>query len=166
MQNRYVRDIGDYVKIAILPGRRLGVAWWLFPDESHNRDGRHVDYLKRPDRWRHLDPPLFDALKGIVEAERRNVRALEQASLLPGALFVSDPLPCDVMLKALFVRPYLGALVVGPVGAGDLGGAGGGTGRITPPGAPRHGRSRAGTALVLFRAACPDICRSPKGTGR
>jgi hypothetical protein len=40
MQNRYVEDIGDYVKLAILRAlssrpsvRRLGVAWWLFPDE-------------------------------------------------------------------------------------------------------------------------------------
>ena len=38
MQNRYVGDIGDYLKLGILralsPGYHLGVAWWLFPDES------------------------------------------------------------------------------------------------------------------------------------
>jgi len=53
MQDRYVGDIGDYLKLSILrtlsPGYRLGVAWWLFPDEAHNGDGRHVDYLNRPD---------------------------------------------------------------------------------------------------------------------
>ena len=46
MQNRYVSDIGDYLKLGILrassPGYRLGIAWWLYPDESHNRDGRHT----------------------------------------------------------------------------------------------------------------------------
>jgi hypothetical protein len=41
MQNRYVGDIGDYVKLAILRAlsscRSLGVAWWLFSDESHKQ---------------------------------------------------------------------------------------------------------------------------------
>jgi hypothetical protein len=35
MQNRYVGDIGDYLKLGILRalsrGHRLGVAWWLYP---------------------------------------------------------------------------------------------------------------------------------------
>ena len=52
MQDRYVGDMGDYVKLAILralmPGERLGVAWWRFPDEVHNADGRHVGYLRKP----------------------------------------------------------------------------------------------------------------------
>ena len=50
MQNRYVGDIGDYLKLGILralsPGYHLGVAWWLFPDEAHNGDGRHIGYLE------------------------------------------------------------------------------------------------------------------------
>jgi hypothetical protein len=52
VQNRYVGDIGDYLKLGILralsPGYHLGVAWWLFPDEGHNGDGRHISYLSRP----------------------------------------------------------------------------------------------------------------------
>ena len=47
MQNRYVGDIGDYLKLGILralsPGYRLGVAWWLFPDEAHNGMGDTLD---------------------------------------------------------------------------------------------------------------------------
>lgn len=70
MQNRYTGDIGDYVKLAILralsPGYRLGVAWWLYPDENHNQDGRHTGYLNHPESWRHLDPDLFDTLHQIV----------------------------------------------------------------------------------------------------
>jgi hypothetical protein len=81
MQNRYVGDIGDYLKLSILrtlsPGYRLGVAWWLFPDEAHNGDGRHVGYLNRPDQWRHFDPKLFDALRRVVSSGQRNVRALQ-----------------------------------------------------------------------------------------
>lgn len=94
MQNRYTADVGDYLKFGILralsPGYRLGVAWWLYPDETHNTDGRHVDFLSRPAQWRHYDPGLFDALGGIVSASQRHVRALETADLLPGAIFHSD----------------------------------------------------------------------------
>jgi hypothetical protein len=97
MQDRYVGDIGDYVKLSILralsPGCRLGIAWWLYPDESHNKDGRHIGYLGRPDQWRHLDPGLFDALAQMVASDRRDVRALETADVLPGAIFASEVMP-------------------------------------------------------------------------
>ena len=43
MQNRYVGDIGDYLKLGILralsPGYRLGVAWWLFPTKVTIKTG-------------------------------------------------------------------------------------------------------------------------------
>jgi hypothetical protein len=94
MQNRYTGDLGDYLKLGILrslsPGHRLGVAWWLYPDESHNKHGRQIDYLSRPQQWRQFDPALFDALGQIVSSGRRDVRALEAAKLLPGAIFASE----------------------------------------------------------------------------
>ncbi len=97
MQNRYVGDIGDYVKLGILralsPGHRLGVAWWLYPDEAHNDDGRHIDYLKQREQWRHFDPALFDALAKIVTSGERDVRSLEVANILPGAIFASETIP-------------------------------------------------------------------------
>ena len=97
MQNRYVGDIGDYLKLGILralsPGFHLGIVWWLLPDESHNRDGRHISYLNRPDQWRHFDPDLFDTLRGIVSAGQRDVHALEAAGVLPGAIFASVLIP-------------------------------------------------------------------------
>jgi hypothetical protein len=97
MQNRYVGDIGDYLKLGILralsPGYRLGVAWWLFPDEAHNGDGRHIGYLSRPDQWRHFDSDLFDILREIVSSGRRHVHMLEAAGALPGATFASELIP-------------------------------------------------------------------------
>ena len=97
MQNRYVGDIGDYLKLGILralsPGCHLGVAWWLFPDESHNGDGRHINYLSRPDQWRDFDPELFDTLREIVSSGRRHVRDLEAANILPGTMFASEFIP-------------------------------------------------------------------------
>jgi len=97
MQNRYVGDIGDYVKFAMLralsPGSRLGVAWWLCEDEAHNQDGRHISYLASPEKWRHLDPELFDGLKKIVDREIRDVKLIEDANFLPGAKFHGDQVP-------------------------------------------------------------------------
>lgn len=99
MQDRYVGDIGDFVKFAILraltPRRTVGVAWWLYPDESHNSDGRHVNYLDRPGTWRALDEELFDALGRIVASGDRRVAALEAANLLPGATFSNEIIPVE-----------------------------------------------------------------------
>lgn len=74
MQDRYAGDIGDFVKLGLLraisQGRKLGVAWYRFPDERHNEDGRHVSYLNRPEQYSSFDPDLFDHLKRITEDER------------------------------------------------------------------------------------------------
>lgn len=99
MQDRYTGDIGDYVKLAILralmPGRRLGVGWWLYPDESRNCDGRHTGYLAQPEVWRSLDPPLFDHLKAVVSAGERKVSALEHEGLLPEAVYFREAVPTE-----------------------------------------------------------------------
>lgn len=96
MQNRYVGDIGDYVKYGLLralapDGRGLGIAWYLFPDESGTGDGRHTEYLQDP-TWRFRDPVLFDTLKQIVDEERRSVDAIEESGILKGAKFSKEPL--------------------------------------------------------------------------
>jgi hypothetical protein len=100
VQNRYAGDIGDYVKLAMLrhlsPGHRLGVAWWLFPDESHNTDGRHTAYLRDPRKWEGYDPELFANLKRLIASGTRSVAELERAARLPNATFVGEPLPVDV----------------------------------------------------------------------
>jgi hypothetical protein len=107
MQNRYVADIGDYVKFAILRalsrGRRLGLVWWLFPDESHNADGGHRAYLERPKEWERFDPPLFGALRRISQEKSWNVRAIERAAIFPDAVFASIAVPCEV--RPFSLRP-------------------------------------------------------------
>lgn len=98
MQNRYAGDIGDYVKLALLRSigyrRKTGVCWYLYPDESHNTDGRHVAYLAAPETWRHLDSELFDQLADTV-TRSRNVRSLEW-SLPAGTVFHSQPISTSV----------------------------------------------------------------------
>ena len=89
MQDRYTGDIGDYAKYGLLRalanGRQLGVAWYLFPDENHNYDGRHIKYLHDRDQWRGLDCELFDVLKRIVIDEQRSVDAVEKSDILGAA---------------------------------------------------------------------------------
>ena len=99
MQNKYVGDIGDYVKLAILrtvaPNHTLGVAWWLHPDELQENNGRHTDYLNDPVKWRHYDPDLFDCLVQIALSDGRSVGALEAIPLLSEAKFHKRPLLID-----------------------------------------------------------------------
>ncbi len=99
MQDRYVGDVGDFVKLAILralqPGHRLGVAWWLYPDERHNTDGRHISYLQRPSEWRALDPDLFDGLARIVASGDRRVSALQNAGFLTNTVFHDETIPTE-----------------------------------------------------------------------
>jgi hypothetical protein len=99
MQDRYVGDIGDFVKLAILraltPGRQPGVIWWRYPDEDHNRDGRHVTYLDRPEKWRARDPELFDGMHEIVSRGERRIQALEVRQFLSSATYCAHPLPTD-----------------------------------------------------------------------
>lgn len=81
MQDRYAGDVGDYAKLGLLralsPGRRLGIAWYRFPNEGGNGDGRHIGYLDRPEKYEQFDPELFYHLKSVVLRER------SIASLLP-----------------------------------------------------------------------------------
>ncbi len=97
LQDRYAGDVGDFVKFALLrrlaEGRRVGVLWWLYPDEQHNADGKHVSYLAKPLLWRSRDPALFDALNQLVASGERHVAALEAAQLLPGATYYRTPVP-------------------------------------------------------------------------
>jgi hypothetical protein len=97
MQNRYAGDFGDYAKLGILralsPGFRLGIAWWLYPDQSHNDDGRHIKYLVNKEKWGAFDPELFEKLKKIVSSRERSVLALENANILSGAIYASEVIP-------------------------------------------------------------------------
>lgn len=96
MQNRYTGDIGDFAKYGLLrvltAGERLGVAWYLYPDESHNEDGKHTSYLHSLAKWRHLDPLLFDQLNTIIHSGRRLVSRIEDSSILGEAIFSGVPL--------------------------------------------------------------------------
>jgi hypothetical protein len=98
VQNRYVGDVGDFAKYGLLrlltseTSLSLGVLWWLFADETHNSDGRHVSYLKNP-AFGALDPQLHRKLEGLLSAGRRSVRAVARSGILPdGTVFFDRPI--------------------------------------------------------------------------
>ena len=76
---------------AIAPGRRFGVAWWLYPDEAHNADCRTSTILMRSSGGE-LDPDLFDGLRPVVARGDRNVAALQAAG------FLADAVSCDAQI--------------------------------------------------------------------
>ncbi len=97
MQDRYTGDLGDFLKLGLLrwlvapssdaPPQRLGVVWYLTPDESHNGDGKHVAYLDPQTpagrQLRPLDPDLYDRLAAMVDGGERSVAQLEAHGVLP-----------------------------------------------------------------------------------
>lgn len=99
MQDRYTGDIGDFAKLGLLralsDSQKIGVAWYLYPDEAHNNDGRHIKYLHEPEKWRHLDPALFDGLRNVVDSGLRNVAALKDLGLFEQAVFSAERLSFD-----------------------------------------------------------------------
>ena len=100
MQDRYTGDVGDFGKYGLLrcltgqmetlPSTvlmRLGVVWYLYPDESHNSDGKYTGYLadspKNQTEFRVCDPDLYDAMRHLVETGNRSVAAVQRNRILP-----------------------------------------------------------------------------------
>lgn len=98
MQDRYVGDVGDFAKYALLrrlAGRRsespvrVGVVWCLFPDETHNNDGRHISYQDKPE-FKGLDDPLLEVLRKLIAAGNRSIAAINASGLFPTSTVFCD----------------------------------------------------------------------------
>ena len=105
MQNRYAGDVGDFGKYGLLrylTGQResalpirLGVVWYLYPDESHNADGKYTGYLAESPlnnaRYRACDPDLYDSLRQLVDSNSRSVAAVQRSKILPADTLYYEP---------------------------------------------------------------------------
>lgn len=92
MKDQYVGDINDYIKYSVL--RALGRAHsasqmvcWMLTEDDGGSDGRKTSYLRDPDRYRIIDPELFDSLDRIVASGTRSTTAVESNGTLPGATY-------------------------------------------------------------------------------
>jgi hypothetical protein len=100
MQNRYVGDVGDYGKYALLrhlsaydkeQPLKLAVIWCLFPNETANNDGRYISYLRDPE-FAKLDSTLHTALSSIVCAGHRHVSMISEFGCLPpSTVYFAEP---------------------------------------------------------------------------
>ena len=85
MQHRYAADIGDFGKFHLLrflfnhTGYKLKQVWYLYPNESHNNDGLHINYF---DKVKGVDTLLEEAFQQIIQNNTRNVKALQVANLI------------------------------------------------------------------------------------
>ena len=107
MQDRYTGDVGDFGKYGLLryltgqmetppsgQAIRLGVVWYLYPDES-NGDGRFTGYLESSPanhaRYRVCDPELYDTMRRLVESNNRNIAAVQKSHILPASALYYEP---------------------------------------------------------------------------
>lgn len=101
MQNRYTGDIGDFGKYGLLRflfmpeleglGLRLGVNWYLVPNENHNDDGKFTTYLDNTEPnninlFETCDSILYSKLQEIVNENKRNVFEIEQRHIFTDSI--------------------------------------------------------------------------------
>lgn len=101
MQNRYEGDVGDFGKYGLLraicedSNLKLGVNWYLVPDEGHNNDGKFTNYLS-PDKvreFRPCDTELYDELRTMIYENTRSIKEVQDRHILPlSTIFYDKPL--------------------------------------------------------------------------
>ena len=95
MKNQYFGDFGDYQKFSLLKvlrdvgGFKITTHWMKTIDDG-GADGRHIDYLNKPQTWRSFDKNIFDFIKKHVDNKTRDLALYEQSDYARGMKFVND----------------------------------------------------------------------------
>jgi hypothetical protein len=113
VQDRYLDDVGQFVKVALMrwlvspspygQGHRLGIIWLQEPSGHHRIDGDHLAYLHSThdadEDLRSLDPDLYDRLRLMAAQLGRPVSVRETCRALPSDTVRFDrPLRFDGLL--------------------------------------------------------------------
>jgi len=101
MKHQYFGDINDYRKygiLRILAAQKLRIVMcWMLTDGDNRTDGRHINYLKKPDKFRTYDPPLFDALQKAVQIDQeRFIHRIHHHRLIPKAVYFDSVFSDDL----------------------------------------------------------------------
>lgn len=100
MQNRYFGDIGDFSKYGMLrqvleAELRLGINWYLYPNEKHNQDGKHRQYLTEDKHKVSLcDDDLYKFLFEQKNKEK-SISLIEKSDKLHNTIFFNDYIHTD-----------------------------------------------------------------------
>jgi hypothetical protein len=117
LKDQYVGDVNDYLKYALLRALakqdEMGVVWMLTPDDAR-MDGQKLRYLTEPQKYRSVDPTLFDTLAKTV-AGRRTVREIEASGLLPAVAFVNQYVPDAIDPRREYSQQALAACSAAPI---------------------------------------------------
>lgn len=103
MQNRYFGDIGDFgkygmMRVILKKKLKLGVNWYLYPDEKHNNDGKYIGYLDNDTNGiANCDIELYNYLKNYMRKVKnkqaiRDLHAIEESGLLGNTVFYNEML--------------------------------------------------------------------------
>jgi hypothetical protein len=113
MQNRYACDVGDFGKYGLLKALcnpaslpdesslKLGVVWYLVPDEKDNADGKYKDYLnpsyRDSEKFKNCDSLLYEKLQELM-CRGSSVQAIQENNVLPcGTVFFDKLLDYNSM---------------------------------------------------------------------
>lgn len=94
MQHRYVGDVGDFGKYALLNALassdlRLGIIWYLNEFEESNSDGKFISF----DHLNTLDSQLFEKLR-LIRTVKRHLSQIHSGGVLPAdTVFFDGALP-------------------------------------------------------------------------
>jgi hypothetical protein len=113
MKNKYFGDINDYKKYGLLraltdQGEISTTVCWVLTEDDDRSDGRRIQYLEQPEKWRYHDPEVFDHLQVQVMQRRiRSVDAIEGTDVLPNCRFYSPLVGDDVKARQHYFRELL-----------------------------------------------------------
>ena len=99
MKNQYFGDINDYKKFGLLrsilstSNLSILIAWMLTEDDG-STDGKFIQYLQEPDKWKHYDPTLYNELSRLLSQNTaRKVSLIEDSAILNGSHYYSKHVP-------------------------------------------------------------------------
>lgn len=106
MQHRYVPDLGDFSKFAVidaLSGQgalRTALIWYLVDPhelgEGHKNDGKHTTYLHEGRHgYTQCHPDLYRRFQAILATGEKHVGVYARHNVLPNVAYFPEPLSYD-----------------------------------------------------------------------